>query len=186
MAEHREGELNRQQGKGKIDPWLLMMDLDGTVWDHLDISSVAPPYHTAGPGRIENSDGIAVTVYPEAIDFIRWCRERGAITCTLSWNHRHYVMEALEKLGIMDLFDYHETEFSPAKDQRILHLLDILRKKGTPVEPERIVYVDDRDIHMDDIRRNVGNVIFLHIWKEVRNYDEAKKIVMRRIIGPSS
>ena len=91
-------------------------------------------------------------------------------------------MEALEKLGIMDLFDYHETEFSPAKDQRILHLLDVLREKGTTISPDRIVYVDDRDIHMDDIRQNVGNIVFLHIWKEVRNYEEARAIIRKNII----
>lgn len=92
-------------------------------------------------------------------------------------------MEALEKLRIMELFDYHETEFSPAKDRRILHLLDVLRKRGITASPDRIVYVDDRDIHMDDIRRNVGNIAFLHIWKEVRDYGEARAIIRSRIMG---
>ena len=183
MQNHLGKQLNQHQKKGKTEPWLLMMDLDGTVWDHLDISSVKPPYHTAGPGKIQNQEGTVITVFPEALEFIRWCGSNGATTCTLSWNHREYVMEALEKLGIMELFDYHETEFSPAKDQRILHLLDVLRQKGTTVTPERIVYVDDRDIHMDDIRRNVGNILFLHIWKEVRNYEEARAIIRNRIIG---
>ena len=182
MQNHLEKQLKQHQRKGKNDPWLLMMDLDGTVWDHLDISSVRPPYRVAGPGRIENQDGIVITVFPAAIEFIRWCRSNGAITCTLSWNHREYVMEALEKLGIMDLFDYHETEFSPAKDQRILHLLDVLRNKGITISPDRIVYVDDRDIHMDDIRQNVGNIVFLHIWKGVRNYEEARAIIRKNII----
>ncbi len=25
-------------------PWLLAMDLDGTVWDNLNISGINPPY----------------------------------------------------------------------------------------------------------------------------------------------
>lgn len=182
MQNHLEKQVERHRKKGKTEPWLLMMDLDGTVWDHLDISSVKPPYHSAGPGKIENVDGTVISVFPEALDFIRWCRFRGAITCTLSWNYRDYVMEAIEKLGIMELFDYHETEFSPAKDQRILHLVNTLREKGIVIPPHRIVYVDDRDIHIDDIRRNVGSIVFLHIWKDVRNYGEAREIIREKII----
>ncbi len=183
MEEHSENQQNQALRNRKVAPWLLMMDLDGALWDHLDISTVSPPYHRLGSGKIGDNNGTVITVFPEALEFIRWCRENGAITSTLSWNYKEYAMEALEKLGIMDLFDYHETEFSPAKDQRLLQLLAELRAKGLAIPPERVAYVDDRDIHMDDIRRNVGNIVFLHIWKEVRNYQEARNIIRARIIG---
>ncbi|MEM3799696.1 MAG: magnesium-dependent phosphatase-1 [Thermoprotei archaeon] len=167
----------------KDRPWLLAMDLDGALWDHLDISSVDPPYTPIGPGRIMGRDGTIVTLFPEAVEFIVWCRSNGAITCTLSWNHTHYAMEALEKLGIIYLFDYHETEFSPAKDQRLLHLLETLRRNHIVIPPERVVYVDDRDIHIEDIRRNVGNILFIHIWKDVKNYTVARSIIKKSVLG---
>ena len=165
-----------------VKPWLLMMDLDGTVWDHLDISSVVPPYNLVQNGSISNVQGIRINVFPQAVSFIEWARRHGAITCTLSWNYTDYVMQALSVLGLIGLFDYHETEFSPDKDRRIIHLLEILKAKGIEIPPERIVYVDDRDIHISDIRRNVGNVLFIHIWKSVRDYSEAKRLIEENLL----
>ena len=54
------------------EPWLLATDIDGTLWDHLDISTVAPPYFEDGRGRLRSADGTRVQLIPEAIDFVRW------------------------------------------------------------------------------------------------------------------
>ncbi|WP_337860428.1 magnesium-dependent phosphatase-1 [Ferroplasma sp.] len=165
-----------------IKPWILAMDLDGTVWDHLNISGVNPPYTRLDSGHIKNSDNVVITIFACAIDFIKWAHENGAITTTLSWNRKDYAQEALEAFGICNLFDYNSTDHTPDKDQRLLQLINALKEKGIDIPPERVVYVDDRDLHMDDIRKNIGTITFINIWKTTKNYKEAKEIVEEKII----
>lgn len=164
-------------------PWVLFMDLDGTMWDHEDISSVDPPYRLVEPGVIANPAGVTVRLYPEAVGFVEWARRRGAFTSTLSWNHPENALGALEAFGIEHLFDHHEIEYSPEKHRGIKRVLGLLRERGVSVPPERVVYVDDRDIHIADIYREVGEILFIHIWRGVRDYEEAKRVVAERVLG---
>ncbi len=165
----------------EIKPWLLAMDLDGTVWDNLNISGIMPPYEKINDDKIRGEKTI-VTLYREAVNFIQWSKENGAIITSLSWNKKLHASEALEKFGISDLFDYNSTDVTPDKDQRLLRLLNSLSEKGIHIDVNRIVYIDDRDLHMDNIRKNIGDIIFINIWKTTKDYDEAKKIIMDRVL----
>ena len=162
--------------------WILAMDLDGTLWNHLNISGVSPPYMRVDDASIKNNDNVIITLYKSALDFMKWAKSNGAIITSLSWNRTDYVNEALSKFGITELFDYHSTDYTPDKDQRLLKLIEKLKLSGIDITPDRIVYVDDRDIHMEAIRKNIGDIIFINIWKDIKNYDEAKKIVEDNIL----
>jgi magnesium-dependent phosphatase-1 len=164
---------------------LLATDIDGTLWDTLDISLVAPPYSPDGEGRLRSADGTTVRLIPEAIDFVKWCRSNGAKVTSLSWNIPERVFPAIEVLGISDLFDFHATEYTDAKHERLFDLLAELRRRGIIIPPNRVVYVDDRDIHIESIRKKVGDVVWIHIWKEVPDYKAARRIVMEKILGGS-
>jgi magnesium-dependent phosphatase-1 len=166
-------------------PWLLATDIDGTLWDNLDISLVAPPYLPDGKGRLRSADGTIVRLIPEAIDFVKWCRRNGAKVTSLSWNIPERVFPAIDVLGISDLFDFHATEYTEAKHERLFDLLGKLRRRGIIVPPPRVVYVDDRDIHIKSIRKKVGDVVWIHIWKEVPDYSAAKRIVRKKVLKSS-
>ncbi len=165
-----------------VKNWILAMDLDGTVWDHLNISGVNPPYIRIDDIRIKNNDNVIITLYKSALDFMKWARSNGAIITSLSWNRTDYVNEALLKFGIMELFDYNSTDYTPDKDKRLLKLIEDLKISGINITPDRIVYVDDRDIHMESIRKNIGDIIFINIWKDIKDYEGAKKIIENRIL----
>jgi magnesium-dependent phosphatase-1 len=167
-----------------IRPWILAMDLDGTVWDHLNISGVEPPYTRVNASSIKNRDNVVITLFNEAITFIKWARSNGAIITTLSWNRRDYVEEALETFGISELFDYNSTDHTPDKDQRLLKLIKTLNGNGVHIPVDRVVYVDDRDIHMEEIKKNVGSIVFINIWKSAKNYRDAMAIVKEKILEP--
>ena len=166
-------------------PWLLATDIDGTLWDTLDISLVAPPYFADSKGRLRSADGTIVRLIPEAIDFVKWCRRNGAKVTSLSWNIPERVSPAIKVLGVSDLFDFHATEYTDAKHERLYDLLNKLRERGIIIPPERVVYVDDRDIHIESIRKKVGDVVWIHIWKEVPDYDAAKGVVRKKILEGS-
>jgi len=164
---------------------LLATDIDGTLWDNLDISLVAPPYFADGKGRLRSADGTIVRLIPEAISFVKWCRKSGAKVTSLSWNIPEHVFPAIDVLGISNLFDFHATEYTDAKHERLFDLLGKLRRRGIAIPPRRVVYVDDRDIHIESIRKKVGDVVWIHIWKEVPDYSAAKKIVWEKILRDS-
>jgi magnesium-dependent phosphatase-1 len=155
------------------------------LWDCLDISLVDPPYFADGEGRLRSADGTIVKLIPEAIDFVRWCKRNGAKVASLSWNIPERVFPAIETLGISDLFDFHATEYTDEKHERLFDLLSKLQKGGVVIPPHRVVYVDDRDIHIDSIRKRVGDVVFIHIWSEVPDYAAARDIVKREILEGS-
>jgi len=169
----------------KAKPWLLATDIDGTLWDNLDISLVAPPYSADGKGKLRSADGTIVRLIPEAIRFVKWCKRNGAKVTSLSWNIPERVFPAIEVLGISNLFDFHATEYTDAKHERLFDLLGKLRRSGITIPPQRVVYVDDRDIHIKSIRKKVGDVVWIHIWKEVPDYEAAKTIVTQKIIKDS-
>jgi len=164
------------------EPWLLATDIDGTLWDTLDISLVAPPYFNDGEGRLRSADGTIVRLIPEAIDFVKWCKRNGAKVTSLSWNIPERVFPAIGVLGISGLFDFHATEYTDAKHERLFDLLAELRRRGIIIPSRRVVYVDDRDIHIESIRKKVGDVVWIHIWKEVPDYKAAKRIVKKKIL----
>ncbi len=153
------------------------MDLDGTMWDNLDISAVPLPYLPDGEGQIANPSGVRVKAFPEAVSFVKWARASGATTATLSWNERKNALEALKRLDLEYLFDYDGIDPEPDKFNRAIRIMREIRSRGTAIAPERVVYVDDRDIHLEDMYRHVGKILFIHIWKEIRNFDAAKRLI---------
>ncbi len=166
-----------------VKNWLLAMDLDGTLWDHLDITAVKPPYRYIGNNTIINDENIKIRLNLDAVNFILWCRENGAYVTSLSWNKPENALEAIKAFGIEHLFDFHAIEYVEDKSIYLKKVLDKLRNMNVNIAPERIVYVDDRDIHINKIREKIGNVVFIHIWKEVKDFKEAKEIVKRIIFN---
>ncbi len=156
-----------------MKPWLLLLDLDGTLWDHHDISSLKPPFKKAGKNTIIDSNGVEVRAYEDMINLLKWAKTKNAITSTLSWNIKEIAIEALKTLELTSLFDYLTIEPHPRKDLMLKKLLKTINKeRGVKIPPCRIVYIDDREIHIREIYENIGTVNFLKAWKSFRNLQD--------------
>lgn len=154
--------------------WLLFFDLDGTLWDHKDISSLDPPFRRLSPLRIADSRGVVVTVYEDSLKLLKWARSRGAIVSALSWNDHMIAVSALESLGVLGLFDYLAIEPHPGKGDMARRVIESLRKeRGLELSPCRIIYIDDRDIHVNDVREKIGDIAFLMAWRDFKSFEEA-------------
>lgn len=163
---------------GEGGRWLLLLDLDGTVWDHLDVSSLRPPFRRVGVGVIVDSTGVRVRLYGYMVRLALWARRRGAIVASLSWNTPYNALEALRAFGIDGLFDYHLIEPHPWKGRVLARFLRALwRERRLGIPPGRIVYFDDRDIHLGDVSEAVGPVRYVRSHVDCRGFEECSRLV---------
>ncbi len=154
------------------------MDLDGTMWDHLDVSGLRPPFRQVEPGVIADSEGVRVRLYGYMVKLAMWARRRGAVVASLSWNVPFNALEALRAFRIDGLFDYHIIEPHPWKGRALARFLKILwRERRLRVPAGRIIYFDDRDIHLDDIKSSVGQVRYVRSHVDCRGFGDCVDLV---------
>lgn len=163
--------------------WLLFLDLDGTFWDHLDVSATSPPYSRVSQDTIRDSNGETLTLKPGVIQFIHWARSNGGILSSCSWNKPDIALGALEALGVSRLFDYQRISPDPRKYLLIADLVSDLHQRGTDIPQKLVFYIDDRNIHMGDIHEKLPDVNFIHMWKAARDYTEAREIIEGKLAG---
>jgi magnesium-dependent phosphatase-1 len=158
--------------------WLLLLDLDGTLWDHLDVSRMEPPFARTGRWSLRDSRGEELHVYPFMAKLAWWARRSGGVVASFSWNIPWKALGALRILGLDALFDYHLIEPHPRKDLVLLRFLRSLRcERGYTFRPEEIVYFDDRDIHLGLILENVGPVRFIRSMRDCRGFEECRGLI---------
>ena len=160
--------------------WLLLLDLDGTLWDHLDVSALKPPFKLVQPGVIADSNGAHLRIYRYMIELAVWARRSGGIVASLSWNVPYNALEALRTLRVDSVFDYHLIEPHPWKGRILSKFLSMLyMERRIAIPPGRIIYFDDRDIHLDDIRRAVGPVNYVKSNSDCKNFEECKRLIYK-------
>ncbi|MCE4604718.1 MAG: magnesium-dependent phosphatase-1 [Aeropyrum sp.] len=162
--------------------WLLLLDLDGTLWDHLDISSLTPPFRRVGEDVIEDSMGERVRLFRYMVNLAVWARDMGAGVVSLSWNDREKALAALRAFGVEEVFDWHVIEPHPWKGKALSRFL---RESGLDIPPERMIYFDDRDIHLDDIYSHVGRVRYVRSQVDCSSLESCKSLV-EKLLGEAS
>ena len=161
---------------------LLCLDLDGTLWDNDDVSALALPFKRINRDSFIDRNGVIVSLFPGVRDFLKETRQLPVIISTLSWNKFKNAYEALKVLDIAKYFDYILVEYHPRKDKMLLKLLSkIKRERKIEIKPESIIYVDDNEFHIADIRRDIGQVKFFHMWHDLKDFSELLEYIKRII-----
>ena len=143
------------------------------MWDHEDISTLTPPFKRTEKHAIIDEDGVEVKLFGEMLDLIDWAKNNGGIVSSVSWNIPAIAKRALIAFGVYDLFDYHVIEPHPRKDLMIRKLLWRLKvKENITVQPKDIFYIDDRELHINDIYENIGKINFYRAWKDFSNISD--------------
>ncbi|MDR7543056.1 MAG: magnesium-dependent phosphatase-1 [Armatimonadota bacterium] len=146
---------------------LVILDCDRTLWDHRDVTGLARPFRRVGPDTVEDQAGVRVTLFPQTRPLLAGLRQRGVIVACASWNEPAPVDEIFALLEIGGYFDYRKVEPHPDKHRTIGALLDELARRGAALVPSEVLYVDDRRIHLEAIRREVGPIRFLHYGVDI-------------------
>jgi len=108
-----------------------------------------------------------VRLYAGMRELIEELDRRGVLLSIASWNKPEPVYELLKLFELDSFFRHPMVQFHPNKERMVMELLAKLEEEGAVVRPEEILYVDDHDWHLTDIRETVGLVSFLHMWKDV-------------------
>ena len=159
-------------------PKVIFLDLDGTVWDTLDVSSYRPPFRPVNDDVIVDSLGREVRLHEGVREFLSTVRKAGILVYALSWNVHEIAYDALRAFNLTNYFDGLYIEPHPEKDVMMSKALRHLRSLGIDVKPCEIVYVDDRDIHIDQIRRAIGDVYFIRMWVDVKSFKELTNLIL--------
>ncbi len=151
---------------------LLVLDLDGTLWDHLDISSTKPPYVRLDDDLIEDSEGNRIRLFPGVREFLREVRGLGIAVAVASWNERDVAVKAMEALSIIDYFDFLSIKPTPRMDLMISEIMEWYHRELGEVRDEEVLYVDDRDIHVGEVRHLFPGIQFALMWRDFRDFRE--------------
>ncbi|AIF70077.1 Magnesium-dependent phosphatase [Palaeococcus pacificus DY20341] len=152
---------------------LLVLDLDGTLWDHEDASRMVPPFEVYG-NRVVDAYGRKLELFEGVKEFLDWASEHFILSIA-SWNVEDVVKLILESLGLWEYFLFPKIENHPNKADMIERTLEQLTNAGYKID--EVIYVDDRTLHIEDIKRRMPNVKFIHMWVDVKSFEELKSVL---------
>jgi len=158
---------------------LVVLDCDLTLWDHRNVSALARPFQRVGEDVVEDQHGVRVALFPQVRTLLEGLRQRRMIVACASWNEPAFVDEIFAALNLGRYFDHKKVEPHPEKHRTIAALLDELAARGVRLEPDEVLYVDDRRIHLDAINETVGAIGFLQYGVDIRALDEVLEYLDR-------
>ncbi|WP_297495659.1 magnesium-dependent phosphatase-1 [Thermococcus sp.] len=132
-----------------------------------------PPYEFRGNCLID-STGQELCLFHGVREFLDWASERFVLSIA-SWNLEDKVRPILEGFGLWDYFTFSKIESHPNKADMIRRTLDELSSIGYNIED--VIYVDDRDIHIDEIKRIFLPVNFVHMWVDAKSFEELRELL---------
>jgi magnesium-dependent phosphatase-1 len=167
--------LKKRVSFGKIGKDLIklvVMDADGTIWNHHSVSELVSPFRLISRDIAEDRYGDKVVLKERLRDFLEFAKHKGILVSLASWNEPENVFELLSVFKISDYLVYPMAEPHPNKNLMIKRILVNLEMKGIKVHPEEVLYIDDRDIHLMEVRESIGNVNFLKFGYDVGSWQD--------------
>ena len=156
---------------------LVILDGDGVLWDHPDLSALVLPFKRVSQDVIVDSMGEKVRLTREMRNLLKELVKRGIVVALATWNKPTHVTQALQLLDIDTYFRVVESKFHPRKHIMIRNILKKLAEEGFKLKSDQILYVDDRRVHLADIRKEIGNIHFLQMHVDIKKPSEILKYI---------
>jgi len=148
---------------------LVILDGDGVLWDHQDLSALSLPFRLSNRDTIVDANGERVRLLKGVRKLLRILAKRGIIVTLATWNKPEHVTQALQLFKVDEYFRVVEARFHPDKHLMIKTILEKLMNEDVTMEPNQILYVDDRTVHIADVRKEIGGVHFLQMHVDVKD-----------------
>lgn len=161
--------------------WLLLVDLDKTIWDCEDISTMRPPFRKLDAYTFSDANGSVIRIKEYMVEFLKWAKSQGALIVALSWNILELALEALKTMSLTDLFDYYAVEFHPRKDMMFQNQVRKLGEQGLCHVLNCVVYIDDSKHYLEQIS-SIVNACCLQPELDFNDLESLIKAVSRCLI----
>jgi magnesium-dependent phosphatase-1 len=156
---------------------LVVFDADKTLWSHPNVSELTLPFKLVNTGVVSDARGETFHLFNGIRDVLTTLQKRNIMITVASWNKPEPVKKALELFNIDRFFRNVKAEFHPSKHLMIERTLLELAGDGVKLKPEEILYVDDRDLHVDKIREKIGAIHFIQMWIDAKKPEEILEYV---------
>jgi len=151
---------------------LVVLDCDGTLWEHEDVLTLRPPFTRIDDHTARDAGGELVRLTPGARELLEELRARGILISICSWNLPEPVFGILDQLGLTGYFVHPKVQFHPNKELMIAALLKELAEEGRDLRPDEVMFVDDNPRMLEKVRRGVGPVRTLRAGVDVQDLRE--------------
>jgi len=151
---------------------LVVFDADKTLWSHPNASSLTLPFKLVNENVISDANGETFHLFDGTREMLGKLQKRKIIITVASWNKPEPVNDALRLFGIDKFFKIVKAEFHPNKHLMIEDTLLELSEEGIKLEPDEILYVDDRTIHLEQVRSRIGAIHFIQMGVDVEKPSE--------------
>lgn len=146
---------------------LVILDCDLTLWDHHNVSELALPFTRVDDQTVQDAHGIRVRLRLGARETLRELRDRGVLISIASWNHPEPVFAIFDLLGLTDYFVRPKVEAHPHKERTIGATLRELANEGIALQPHEVIFVDDKPMHLTQVRQALGPIQTLQAGVDV-------------------
>ncbi len=159
---------------------LVVLDLDGTIWDYPKTSSVLPEPIKLGKDCFFSGDGTTVKLREGIRDFLNACKDKGIYLSLASWNDPGLPSKVLEGLGLLSYFTHPKIEPHPYKDVMLKEIYADFAKDGIAISPSETVFIDDRDIMVQRVKSAFPDVLGLVYGVDFSSYYALKEMLLNR------
>lgn len=156
---------------------LVVFDADKTLWTHPDISSLFLPFKLVSRDSLTDANGETFQLFDGVRELLEALENRKVINTIASWNRPEPVKDALRLFGIDHFFKIVKAEFHPEKYLMIESIISELARTGIEFNVHEILYVDDRILHLEQIRKKIGPIHFIQMWVDVKAHNEIMEYV---------
>ena len=156
---------------------LVAFDADKTLWTHPDISSLILPFKLVNKDIIKDANGETFQLFDGIRELLESLENKKVIIAMASWNKPEPVEEALRLFAIDQFFKIVRAEFHPDKYLTIESIISELARMGIELNAHEILYVDDRTLHLEQIRKKIGSIHFIQMWVDVKAPNEIMEYV---------
>lgn len=151
---------------------LVVFDADKTLWTHPDVSSLVLPFKLVSRDSLKDANGETFQLFDGVRELLEGLGNRKVISTIASWNRPEPVREALRLFAIDQFFKIVKAEFHPNKYLMIESIILELARTGIEFNAREILYVDDRTLHLEQIRKRIGPINFIQMWVDAKAHNE--------------
>jgi magnesium-dependent phosphatase-1 len=146
---------------------LVILDCDLTLWDHRNVSELSLPFVRVDDQTVQDAQGVQVRLRPGARELLAGLRDGGVLASVATWNHPEPVFAIFDLLELAKFFVLPKVESHPHKDRTIGAMLQELARDGVALRPDEVIFVDDKPMHLTQVRQALGPIQTLQVGVDV-------------------